>query len=221
MAQIVSLTVMHRDLMLPQVGYKVVCLSSTDGAGAADVARLLSQALGYRLIDEEIIASAAVEAGVDREVIGDVERRKSVLGRLIEGLAAGGAVSAPVPPDMIPPASDELRNAIRMAIEEVASEGEVVLVAHAASFALAGRDDVLRVLVTASDDTRKERIATERGVDRAQAANLLKRSDAGRSDYLKRFYGVGEEKPSHYDLVINTDKFTAEEAVRMIVGVAQ
>ena len=207
--------------MLPHVAYKVVCVSSTDGAGAADVARLISQALGYRLIDEEIIASAAVEAGVDQEVVADVERRKSILGRLIEGMAAGGAVAAPIPPEMIPPASDELRNAIRAAIDERASEGEVVLVAHAASFALAGRDDVLRVLVTASEDKRKERLASERGVDEAKAATLLKRSDAGRSDYLKRFYGIGEEKPSHYDLVINTDKFTADEAARMIVGAAQ
>lgn len=196
-----------------------MCLSSTDGAGAADVAQLISQALGYRLIDEEIITTAAVEAGVDREVVGDVERRKSVLSRLIEGMAAGAVVSAP--PELIPPASDGLRKAIRIAIDEVASEGKVVLVAHAASFALAGRDGVLRVLVTASEDTRKERLAAERGLDQAQAASLLKRSDAGRSDYLKRFYGVSDEKPSHYDLVINTDKFTADEVARMIVGAAQ
>lgn len=205
--------------MLPRMTYNVVCLSSTDGAGAAEVARLVSQALGYRLIDEEIVASAAVEAGVEQEVVGDVERRKSVLGRLIEGLAAGGVISAP--PELMPPASDALRNAIRTAIDDVASQGQVVLVAHAASFALAGRDDVLRVLVTASDDTRRERIAAERGVDHAQAGNLLKRSDAGRSDYLKRFYGIGEEKPNHYDLVVNTDKFTADEVARVIIGVVQ
>ena len=207
--------------MLPQVGYKVVCLASTDGAGAADVARLVSQPLGYRLIDEEIITSAAVEAGVEREVVADVERRKSVLSRLIDGMAAGGAIAAPVPPEMIPPASDELRQAIRSAIDEIASEGDVVLVAHAASFALAGRADVLRVLVTASDDKRKERIAAERGVDDGQAANLLKRADAGRSDYLKRFYGIGDEKPSHYDVVINTDKISAEVAAQLIVSAAQ
>lgn len=199
----------------------MVCLASTDGAGAADVARLVSQPLGYRLIDEEIITSAAVEAGVEREVVADVERRKSVLSRLIDGMAAGGAIAAPVPPEMIPPASDELRQAIRSAIDEIASEGDVVLVAHAASFALAGRADVLRVLVTASDDKRKERIAAERGVDDGQAANLLKRADAGRSDYLKRFYGIGDEKPSHYDLVINTDKISAEVAAQLIVSAAQ
>jgi hypothetical protein len=207
--------------MLPRVAYEVVSLSVTDGAGAADLGHLLSQALGYRLIDEEIIAGAAVEAGVEPEVVADVERRKSILGRLIEGMAQGGAVSAPLPPDMIPPASDELRKAIRIAIDEVASAGQVVVVAHAASFALAGREDVLRVLVTASDDTRKKRIAADRGIDEGQAGSVLKRSDAGRSDYLKRFYGIGEEKPSHYDLVINTDKFTAGEVARVIVGVAQ
>ena len=46
--------------------------------------------------------------------------------------------------------SDELRAYIREAIEETAGHGKAVIVAHAASHALAGRQDALRVLVTAS-----------------------------------------------------------------------
>ena len=46
--------------------------------------------------------------------------------------------------------SAELRELIRSAIEEIADAGQVVIVAHAASHALAARSDVLRVLVTAS-----------------------------------------------------------------------
>ena len=59
--------------------------------------------------------------------------------------------------------SDELRNLIRMAIEETAERGNVVIVAHAASHALAGRYDVLRVLVTASAETDANVSVTSRG----------------------------------------------------------
>ena len=47
------------------MGYRVVCISSEDGAGAGDTARLVADALSFRLIDEEIVARAAAEAGVD------------------------------------------------------------------------------------------------------------------------------------------------------------
>jgi cytidylate kinase len=211
------------------VGYTVVCISSEDGAGAQEAAPQVASRLGFRLIDEDIVTRAAVEAGVDKDVVADVERRKSRLVRLVEGfgtagigtgLGAGYAVPAAVVDGIEQPASDELRGMIRSVIEETAGRGSAVIVAHAASHALGGREDVLRVHLTASKHTRERRLANTLGVDQKQAAQTLKRSDAGRSDYLKRFYGVGSELPTHYDLVINTDKLAPEEAVGLIVQLA-
>lgn len=203
----------------------VVCISSQDGAGAQEAALLVANWLGFRLIDEDIVARAAVEAGVDRDVVADVERRKSLLLRLVEGLgSAGFAASYAVPgADIVgpsEPASDELRGLIRSVIEETAAAGSAVILAHAASLALAGRDDVLRVLMTASTQTRERRLAAVLGVDEKEAARALRRSDAGRADYIQRFYGIGAELPTHYDLVINTDKLTPEHAARLMVQAA-
>ncbi len=115
------------------------------------------------------------------------------------------------------PASDELRGLIRSVIEDTATSGEVVLVSHAASLALGDRDDVLRILITAPTPTRQRRLASTLGVDEKEAARVIKRSDAGRADYIKRFYGVGAELPSYYDLVINTDRITPDAVARLIV----
>ena len=87
-------------------------------------------------------------------------------------------------------ASDRLRELIRQAIEETAARGDVVIVAHAASHALASTPGVLRVLVTASPETRRERVAAERGVDSREAARAVDAGDAARADYLRKFYGV-------------------------------
>src|SRR5436190_16218002 len=56
---------------------RAVCISSEDGAGAHEAALLAAQSLGFRLIDEDIVARAALEAGVDEKMVADVERRKS------------------------------------------------------------------------------------------------------------------------------------------------
>jgi len=185
----------------------------------------VAKALGYRLIDEEIVTRAAVEAGVEKEVVADVEKRKSALVRLIEGLGPTGMGMGymTAPPDLPgfgQPVSDDLRGLIKSVIEETAADGDVVIVSHAASLALGNREDVLRVLLTASHDTREQRLASTLGLDEKEAARTLKRSDAGRSDYIKRFYGIGSELPTHYDIVINTDRLTPEDAARLIVDAA-
>jgi cytidylate kinase len=161
---------------------------------------------------------------VEKEVVADVEQRKSALVRLIEGLGPTGMgmgyMAAPPEAAFGQPVSDDLRGLIKSAIEQTASDGEAVIVSHAASLALGSRDDVLRVLVTASPQTRERRLGAALGLDEKQAARTLKRSDAGRADYIKRFYGIAAELPTHYDIVINTDKLSPEDAARLIVDAA-
>jgi cytidylate kinase len=203
--------------------YRTVCISSEDGAGALGAAQLAAHTLGLRVIDEDIVTRAAVEAGVDREVVADVEQRRSRLERLLEGLATSGmgaGYTLTDPSSFTQPASEDLRGLIKTMIEETAAEGDVMLVSHAASLALAGREDVLRVFITASPETRRDRVAATMGLDEKEAAGAIKKGDANRADYIKRFHGVGAELPTHYDLVINTDRVSPEAAAELIVAAA-
>src|SRR5919198_128269 len=99
---------------------RVVCISRSAGAAGEEIGRLVAERLGHQFLDEEIVLRAAEKAGVDAEDVaafeGDRDRMRS---------------------------AGELRAVIRAAIEETAERGDAVIVAHAASFALAGRDDAL------------------------------------------------------------------------------
>jgi cytidylate kinase len=44
----------------------------------------------------------------------------------------------------------------------------------------------------------------------------VKQSDSARRDYLKRFYDIGDELPTHYDVVVNTDALSAEQAAELV-----
>ena len=184
-----------------------------------DVARGVADALGFKLVDEEIILRAAAGAGVEPGVISDAERRRSFMSRMLDGLASGDTSMFGVPggTDVTPAhLSAELRELIRSAIEETAETGEVVIVAHAASHALAARADVLRVLVSASEETRRARVARDENLSEKDAARAVDSSDSARADYLKRFYGTKSESPTQYDLVVNTDRLTPDEAVATV-----
>jgi cytidylate kinase len=201
------------------VGHSIVCVARTAGAGAEEISRLVAQRLDCPLIDEEIVLQAASRAGVETDLVSDVERGKSVLGHLIDDMIESGALAAygPVVPRPSGPKREELRGFVRTAIEESANRGNVVIVAHGAAIALTGRDDVLRVFITGSPEERSRRLAEAEQLEDGEAAKLVERSDAERADYLKRFYGVRAELPTNYDLVVNTDRLAAEDAASLIV----
>jgi uncharacterized protein len=200
---------------------RVVCISHAAGAGGEEVGRLVAERLGFLYVDEEIVARAAAKGGVEAAEVANEERRKSLATRMLEAIAHGGgetwAMGGTVPlgaGDEL--SSDDIRMLIREAIEQTAARGNAVIVAHAASHAIRPQPGVLRVLVTASPDTRATRVAEAEGLDQARAARAVKDSDAGRAGYLKRFYDVGEELPTQYELVFNTDTLSVEQAAELI-----
>jgi cytidylate kinase len=197
---------------------RVVCISRTIGAGGEAVGKLVADRLGYRYVDEEIVALAAERGGVDAADVADAEERKSLVSRLLSGLAHAA-------PDAdlarIRSAPEKHRELIRTVVEEVAVDGQAVIVAHAASHALAGRDGVLRVFVTASPDVRVQRLEATGTGDDSDASRAVREADAARADYLRRFYGVDRELPEQYDLVINLDVLTPEDAAGVIARAAE
>ena len=199
----------------------VVCISHAAGAGGEEVGRLVAERLGFLYVDEEIVARAAAKGGVEPAEVASEERRKSLAARVLNAIAQGGgetwAMGGSVPLGAGDEASsDDIRALIRETIEQTAARRNSIIVAHAASHAVGHGPGVLRVLVTASPETRAARVAGAERLDQARAVRAVKDSDAGRADYLKRFYDVGEELPTHYDLVVNTDTLSIEQAAELI-----
>ena len=204
---------------------RIVTISHATGAGGDNIGRSVADRLGFRYVDEEIITLAAQKYGLDAELVADAERRKSLLDRILSDMATAPMMDPTGGMGMLPPEAfvtrEDLRTLIVDTIKETAEQGRVVIVSHAAGIPLAGRADVLRVLITASFDTRVGRVVSIGKIGRGEAEKQMKASDAGRADYFLRFYKIERELPTHYDLVVNTDALKPEEAIDIIVAVAQ
>lgn len=216
---------------------RVICISRSLAAGGQNVARAVSQKLNYRYVDEDIVKQAADREKVDVAVIEDAERRQSFLNRLLESFAVAPApemmaltpglpLTAGFTREEVEAAgavrtTEHYRQLIRDVIQETANQGDVVIFAHAAAMALGGGDEVLRVLITASPQSRAERVAAAYALSPRDAEKAIRESDKARRDYLKDFYGIGEELPTHYDVVINTDVLSPQRAVDIILAAAR
>jgi cytidylate kinase len=202
----------------------VVCVSHATGSGGEEVGKQVADRLGYLYVDEEIVAKAAAQGGLEPRDIADEEDRRSFAGRVLEVLAEGGGDAWTLGAGVTAAAESlrpsDIRALIRETVVQTAARGRVVIVAHAASYAVESDPAKLRVLVTASPTTRAERVSAQGRLDESHATRMVKEADAGRRDYLKRFYGVDRESPTDYDLVINTDVLSTEQAADIISHVA-
>ena len=206
------------------VGCSVVCVSHATGAGGEEIGKQVAEKLGYLYVDEEIVVRAAADSGLEPRDIADEERRKSFASRFLDVLAESGGdaltLSTPSGAAMGAVSPADVRSLIRETVAQTAGRGNVVIVAHAASFAVEPGPGTLRVLVTASPAVRARRLAASEGLDAADAERAIKDSDAGRRDYLKRFYSVDRESPTDYDLVVNTDHVSPEQGAEIVLRAA-
>jgi cytidylate kinase len=73
------------------------------------------------------------------------------------------------------------------------------------------------VFITASLEHRIARVMRKQGLSREQAIEVIERVDKGRDNYIKRYTGKSRYDARNYDLCIDVDKLTEEEAVDLIL----
>lgn len=64
---------------------RVICISRFLGAGGEEIGRSFAGKLGFRYVDDEIIARAAERAGVDPETVEQVEHTPGLALRILAG----------------------------------------------------------------------------------------------------------------------------------------
>lgn len=208
---------------------RVISITRSLASGDKDIGRIVADELGFSFLDNEIIQLAAEKAGVSPEEVDRAEHTKPLLARIHEVLGSPSlSISTTHPMESMsqeqlisPPPSVSNRQMIQKVIYEVAEKGNVVIAAHASGFHLAGMEGLLRVFVIASVDVRVERLRQMTKLNAQDARRAIEKDDKERQFYLRRFYDVRQELPTHYDLVINTDMFTSSVAAHLIVTAAK
>jgi cytidylate kinase len=201
----------------------IITISREIGSGGGEVAKRVAEALGWRLVDNELIDQIASRSGLTRaEVAERDERAPGFVERLIRMLtrAAPEILFPPAEPD---PDSEEARlvKVTETVVAEVAREGRVVMVGRAAPAVLVGDQDGLHVKIVAPKAERIAEVAARLGLTAEEAAAEVERSDAGRARYHQRYYHRDWNDAARYHLVLNTAALGVEGAVAAIVGRAK
>lgn len=200
----------------------IITVSRQYGAGGSEVAKRVAEALGWRLIDNELVDKVAERAGLPAEEVaqrderapGFVERLVRVLTRVPE-LFPKPAEKAPEPEEA------RLVRLTESVVAELAAQGRVVLVGRAGPAVLRGKYDALHTRIVAPFGFRLRMAAERLGAGATEAEKVLQETDANRARYLKQHYARDWNDSTNYDLVLNTGTLGLDGAAAVIVECAR
>jgi cytidylate kinase len=203
----------------------LITISRQFGAGGSEIARRVAAALGWRVVDNELVEEVAARAGLPPERVAEREERVSTfVERLARTLAAASPEVFP-PPDSAGEVVDvpeaDLVKITEAVVAEIAAQGRVVFVGRAAPAVLSREADALHVKLVAPRAFRI-RVATERlGCPPDKAASVLANTDKMRARYLREYYRRDWEDPLNFHLVLNTGALGFDGATGVIVARAR
>ena len=203
----------------------LITISRQFGAGGSATAARVAGALGWRVVDNELVEKVAARAGLAPE---DVAGREERVPTFIERLAQTVVAATPelvVPPEAGDPVGGigeaDLVRITEVVVEEIAREGRVVMVGRAAPAVLARERDALHVKLVAPRDHRI-RVAAERlGCSPEDAARVVDDSDRMRARYHREYYQRDWADPVNYHMVLNTGALGVDGAAEVVVGRAR
>ena len=100
----------------------------------------------------------------------------------------------------------------------IADQGSCVIAGRSGFFVLKDRPEKVDIFITASREKRIERVMRKQELSREQAEALIDSVDESRENYVKRFTGLSRYDARNYNLVLNMDYLSEDEAVAIILA---
>lgn len=105
-------------------------------------------------------------------------------------------------------------------ILHLAGVGHAILVGRGANIVTAKMEGGLHVRLIGSAEKRRKHLEEFYKFSRKEAEVFVKNEDRGRAAYIKKYFSKNIDDPLLYDLTINTDKISYDEAARIIGSAA-
>lgn len=193
----------------------IVTIARQYGSGGREVGQKLSELTGLPFYDRNLITMAAQKSGLSTDALHTVDEKAA--NSLLYTLALGSSVYNHGIEHVNLPINDKLFVIQSEIIKELAAGGEgAIVVGRCADYVLAGRENLVRVFLSADFDVRVKTVMERHGLNEAQAKDRIVKTDKRRANYYSYYTGEKWGKVDKYDLAISTDKIGVDGAAGMI-----
>ena len=181
----------------------IITIARQMGSLGNETAAHIAQRLDYTLVDHTTLQQAAENYGMLKSELEEVhERRPTLVTRYLTMRHRAYL-------DMI-----------QTIIYQYARADNVVIIARGATVLLSDVPSALHVNVFAPFERRVEIVMTREGISRPIAEQIVRESDQDRAGYMRYLFDQDWMDPLLYDVMINTQVFTREQACELTVQAA-
>lgn len=209
---------------------KIITISREYGSGGRLIGKLVAENLGYSFFDREIIDMAAQESGLSPEFIKKTEQNLSsgFLYNLLLGTSYSGSNGTPssLNGNQMLPLADQVFNAERKVILDLAKKGSCVIVGRCADYILNTSDEIdskelLNVFIYGDLEEKLKRIEELYKEPEQAAKKNIQQIDKKRANHYNTFTEATWGDRKNYDLMINSSTAGIEETARIIAEIAR
>ena len=203
----------------------IITISRELGSGGRTIGHKLAEKLNFRYSDKELIRALQNKFNLTVSGIEKLKgQKKNWFNDFIQLVAP--APQADMLVDALSPylkefradlTTDDIHEAEVEIIKAIAESGPCVIAGRSAFFILKDCPGKVDVFITASREHRIERVMRKQELTREQAVEVIERVDKARDNYIKRYTGNSRYDARNYNLTINVDNLTEDEAADLIL----
>jgi cytidylate kinase len=183
-----------------------ICISRKLGIGAVEIADLVAQKTGYRVVDHQILQHIATNASLSEKTVSMFDERYP--GKISELVNLAFGEKAFIK-------SDYAKH-LFSSVYAIAALGPTIFLGRGVHLLLA-REKVLAVRIISSAQVRIQRLVTVRNMSREEAARQISELDRLQAAFFKEVFNKKDASPYEFDLVVNCDYFQEPRAVAEII----
>ncbi|MBP0984747.1 MAG: cytidylate kinase-like family protein [Oscillospiraceae bacterium] len=192
----------------------IVTIARGFGSGGRTIGKMLSEKLGVKFYDKDLIRMASDASGINEALFGQNDE-KTKAGVFNKPGVYKGEIIAPGKSGFI--SEENLFNYQAMVIKQIAAEGSCVIVGRCADYVLRDDPAVVRVFIYADEENCIRNAAEVRGItDRKEAIKIITSTDKERAAYYKTHTGREWIDARNYDLCLNSGNLGFEKCVDII-----
>jgi len=199
----------------------VITIARQFGAGGKTLGRVVSEKLGYTLVDAQIVEMIAQEANVSPEWADSIEKEtgsEGFLSRLMSKMGPFRKGYVEVAMENNPGYLDGnlYISFLHKVIPRIAEQNNVVIIGRGAQYILADRPDTFHFLMIADMEYRINFMMKYYKLDRKQAQLVVDKQGKRRLNLYRYFARTDYDYPHLYNMVFNMNWLELEEAAHAV-----
>ena len=203
----------------------VITINRELGSGGRTVGRKLAEKLNVPFYDKALINELKKKFNLDTEQIEKLKSGKSDWWRefinsalyLGQGMNELWYYQRMTGKDGYLVTSSDMFEQDKEILTRVAEEESCIIAGRSGFSVFANHPNHLSILIQAPLEHRIQRIMSKQELSREEAEKVIKKVDEMRENYVKKYSGTSRYDTRNYDLVINMEGKTEDEAVNLIL----